>query len=201
MRVSHLNIGLSLAFLASFGLMWASRRDVHQPNLEFMPDMAHARRHDAFEPNPVLPGGQTLQRPPAGTVARGWPVLQHAGTPGDALRAGQELSNPNAEDDEQARARGELVFRTFCVPCHGAGGAGDGLAAQQGVPPPPSLLAEHAVSMRDGQMFHVLTFGQANMASYASQVSREDRWRVIRYIRWLQTAAPGQATAATEPPR
>lgn len=199
MRSRHLNALLGIAFLASFALMWVSRRDVHLPNLEFMPDMNHARRYDAFEPNPVLPGGQTLQRPPAGTVARGWPVIQYAGTPGDALRAGQGLTSPIADDDERARARGEHVFRNFCVPCHGAGGTGDGLAARQGVPPPPSLLAEHAVSMRNGQMFHVLTYGQANMASYASQVSREDRWRVIRYIRWLQTTA--SQAAATEPGR
>lgn len=35
-------------------------------------------------------------------------------------------------------------------------------------------------------MFHVLTYGQANMPSYASQVDREDRWRVIEYVRQLQ---------------
>ena len=45
--------------------------------------------------------------------------------------------------------------------------------------------------MPDGQMFHVLTFGQGNMAAYAAQVERDDRWRVIAYIRQLQ----GQAAA------
>jgi mono/diheme cytochrome c family protein len=60
---------------------------------------------------------------------------------------------------------------------------------KQGVPPPPSLLAERALRMADGQMYHIITFGQGNMAAYASQVEREDRWRVINYVRELQKEA------------
>lgn len=197
MPVGRLNALLAAAFLASFGLMWASRRDVHQPNLEIFPEMAHAPRYAAFAPNPVLPHGMTLQVPPTGTIPRGLLPLHYAATPEGAARAGAELESPLAADDAEALARGEQVYRNFCVPCHGAGGRGDGLAAQRGVPPPPSFLAEHAVAMKDGQLFHVLTYGQANMASYASQISREDRWRVILYVRSLQASAA--AEAATPP--
>jgi mono/diheme cytochrome c family protein len=53
--------------------------------------------------------------------------------------------------------------------------------------------------MKDGQIFHVLNFGQGNMSSYASQISREDRWKVILYVRSLQTeeARKTAALAAT----
>jgi mono/diheme cytochrome c family protein len=40
--------------------------------------------------------------------------------------------------------------------------------------------------MKDGQMFHVLTYGQGNMPSFAAQLSREDRWNVILHVRMLQ---------------
>jgi mono/diheme cytochrome c family protein len=43
--------------------------------------------------------------------------------------------------------------------------------------------------MRDGQLFHILTFGQNNMPSYASQLSRADRWNAIAYVRLLQARA------------
>ena len=56
----------------------------------------------------------------------------------------------------------------------------------RGVPPPPSLLADKALKMKDGQLFHIVTYGQANMASYAGQVTTEDRWAVILHIRHLQ---------------
>ena len=57
--------------------------------------------------------------------------------------------------------------------------------------------------MKAGQMFHVLTFGQNNMPSYASQLSREDRWNAIAYVRTLQaqvplTPPPTTKTAAAE---
>jgi hypothetical protein len=38
-------------------------------------------------------------------------------------------------------------------------------------------------------MFHILTYGQGNMASYAGQLSVEDRWQVLLRVRELQQAA------------
>jgi mono/diheme cytochrome c family protein len=39
--------------------------------------------------------------------------------------------------------------------------------------------------MKDGQLFHIITFGQGNMPSYAAQVDRDDRWKVVRFVRGL----------------
>lgn len=196
--VTRLNGVLGIAFAASLGLMWASRRDVHQPNLEFFPEMAHAPRYAAFEPNPVFRDGKTLQAPPAGTIARGWLPLHYGASAAEAERAAAELENPFPAGEAVAIARGEQVFASFCVPCHGAGGRGDGPVAARGVPPPPSLVAGRALTLKDGQMFHILTYGQNNMASYASQIAREDRWRVILYVRSLQKRA-ASATLASRP--
>ena len=182
-----LNILLTVVFVGSLGVMWASRRAVPPPNVEFFPDMAHAPRYGAFAPNPTFRDGKTLQAPPPGTIPRGLMPVRYAATPADAERAGEELTNPFAGDDTAALGRGEQVFVTFCVPCHGAGGRGDGPLTQRGVPPPPDFVGGMSTVMKDGQLFHILTFGQNNMASYASQISREDRWRVILYVRSLQT--------------
>ncbi len=35
-------------------------------------------------------------------------------------------------------------------------------------------------------MFHILTYGQGKMASYAAQLSEDERWKVIRHVRSLQ---------------
>jgi hypothetical protein len=63
---------------------------------------------------------------------------------------------------------------------------GDGTIAKRGFPPPPSLLADKAKNIKDGQMFHIMTYGQANMPSLVSQVLPLDRWRVIKYVRSVQ---------------
>jgi mono/diheme cytochrome c family protein len=195
MRARTLNVAQALAFVASFGVMWASRRDVHQPNVEYFPDMAHSPRYDAFEPNPVFADGKTLQAPPPGTIARGLMPVRYEATAADAQRAGRELTSPLAADDAAALARGRQLYETFCVPCHGTGGRGDGPVVKRGVPPPASLVAGRAPTLPDGHLFHILTYGQNNMASYAAQIDREDRWRVILYVRSLQA----RVAAAAQP--
>jgi mono/diheme cytochrome c family protein len=51
------------------------------------------------------------------------------------------------------------------------------------------------LKIRDGQMFHILTYGQNNMPSYAAQIDRQDRWKVIAYVRTLQAAAKPKGTS------
>ena len=95
-----------------------------------------------------------------------------------------------------AKSRGRKVYSTFCLPCHGAVGNGDGPVTMYGFPPPPSLGLEKSLAMSDGQMFHVLTFGQKNMPGYAAQVSADDRWKAILHVRGLQEPARLKAETA-----
>ncbi len=168
------------------------------PNWEFLPNMVRSVPADSFAPTPLLSGGQTLQPPPPGTIPRGLLPLHYAATPEDAVRAGTELTNPYPADDAAALARGAVVYSNHCAVCHGGQGLGDGLVTLRGVAPPPSYFAENALKLTDGQMFHILTYGQKNMASYASQVPREDRWKVILHIRSLQRKAAAQAAQAAK---
>lgn len=184
-----LNAALLILFVILVAFTWTASPDAAKPNFEFLPQMAHSPRYNAYSANPNFRDGKTLQPPVEGTIARGEMPLHYAATPADALRAGDELVSPVSASNAQARTRGEHVFNNFCTPCHGAGALGNGLVTQRGVPPPPSLLAVHAVQMKDGQLFHILTYGQNNMASYASQLSRDDRWNVIAYVRSLQAAS------------
>lgn len=189
-----LNAFLLLALVAVVMAAWLATPDPARPNLEFLPQMAHSPRYNAFSSNPTLAGGTTLQAPEPGTIPRGYMPLHYAATPQDAARAGEELKSPVAPGNNWARQRGASVFAAFCQECHGAGGAGNGPIVQRGFPPPPSLLADHARSLKDGQVFHILTYGQNNMPSYASQLSRQDRWYVTAYLRTLQATATPAAS-------
>ncbi len=189
MRRIILNLALLFALVFSVGVNWLVRGDGSKPNREFLPQMAHSPRYNAYAPNPNFADGKTLQAPPPGSIARGMMPLHYAATPADAKRAGDELQSPITPDDYHPLTRGAVVFKNFCTPCHGAEAKGNGPVAMRGYPPPPSLVAPHAVQMKDGQMFHVLTFGQNNMPSYASQLSRQDRWYVIGYVRSVQALA------------
>jgi mono/diheme cytochrome c family protein len=91
----------------------------------------------------------------------------------------------------RARRRGEFLYTNHCQMCHGPRGKGDGLMMQRGMPASASLLADNSVQMKDGQMFHILTYGQRNMSPHVAQLSREDRWKVILHVRSLQLKAAG----------
>ena len=110
----------------------------------------------------------SLRAPAPGTIARPPRLVRHA--------------------DESARAA--TVFRTFCQPCHGPGGRGDGEVALRGYPPPPSLLGEKTRALSDSQIYEILVRGQKNMPSYASQLDEQDRRLTIRFVRSLQEVKP-----------
>ena len=50
--------------------------------------------------------------------------------------------------------------------------------------------------MKDGQLFHILTYGQGSMAPMAAQLSRDRRWDVINFVRSLQKGVA--STASTD---
>ena len=186
MRPRSLNLLFLISIVIIGALNWIIRRDFSQPNLEFLPEMVRSVPYDSFAPNPNFPDGKTLQLPVPGTIPRGFLPLHYEATPQDAERAGEELQNPYSMQDTEALERGERVYRNFCLPCHGPIGRGDGPVILRGYPAPPPLISNRAIRMKDGQIFHIITYGQRNMSPHATQIAREDRWKVILHIRTLQ---------------
>ena len=181
------NVALSVVLAATIAGHLAIGADPALPNRDYLPEMVYSPAAESFAASPLLPGGRVMQAAPAGTVSRQASLVRYEPTPADAVRAGEELTAPaQAPGDPQ---RGATVYTTFCTPCHGGSGLGDGPVAKRGFPAPPSLLAPRAVGMRDGQVFHVLTYGQMNMPGYAAQISEPDRWRVVAHVRGLQRNA------------
>lgn len=182
------NIVLLVLLVAGALLNWTLSNNPDRLNVEFLPEMVRAVSYESYAQHDRLPNKMTLQAPPEGTIARGQLPLNYQATPKDAERAAVELQNPFQLGDKRWQARGAHVFANFCAVCHGPGGAGDGPVSKRGVPPPASLLADKALKIKDGQMFHIITYGQVNMPAYAAQISREDRWAVILHVRKMQNA-------------
>jgi mono/diheme cytochrome c family protein len=187
--VRAITIALAVALAASIGLNIAARREPQlMTPFEYFPNMVRQARYNAFEANPSFPDGMTLRVPPAGTIPRELPPLAS-----DSSAA--PLENPFPLDDRDALERGKVVFDTFCLPCHGAGGQGDGLVVQHGFPQPPPLTRARTRSMTDAQIFGLISNGTGGMPPYAVQVSREDRWKAIVHLRQLQRQPPPAVSA------
>lgn len=201
--VNRLNLFLLLALMLILVVLILVRVDHSRPNYRIMlgDDMTYSPAYAAYASNRNFASGRTLQDPVAGTLARGEQRFDFQATPPDALRAGEQLTNPfekSADDMQAAADRGAIVFESFCTSCHGGDGNGNGPVAQRGFPPPPSLLTGKSREMKDGQLFHILVHGQNNMPSFAVQLPPSRRWDVINYIRRLQQAAPPLPTSAME---
>lgn len=184
---AKLNWTLAVLFVLSMMANFAVRQDPGVPNIEILPDMAHSVAYASFTPNPVLPGDKTMQPPVPGTLPRGFEPLRFQAGEQEALRAAVELKNPL--DPQKAMRRGAVVYQNFCAPCHGGSLRGDGAVALHGFPAPPNLRGEKSMKLAEGQMFHILTFGQKKMPAHASQLTINDRWSVITYVKSLQNEA------------
>lgn len=159
-------------------------RDVGVRNREWPTQMQYSPAYRSQTANPVLPYQMTEQPPVPGTVPRGFQPFHYAPDQVEADRAGRELTNPFPATPDNL-TRGQYIFANYCAVCHGATGAGDGPIIPK-YPNPPSYQTEKSKSLPDGTMFHVITLGRNNMPSHAAQVSTDDRWKAILYIRKLQ---------------
>lgn len=99
---------------------------------------------------------------------------------------------PNAE----SLAAGAALYAENCVPCHGVTGAGDGPVGRT-LNPPPADLTQHTVPgiHSDGRLYDWITNGFADsvMPAFGDQLSDEQRWHLVNYIRTLATG--GEASA------
>lgn len=137
----------------------------------------------AQQQNPIFADGFGMRTPVAGTVARGYMPYQFKDQPDIA---GAKLINPIPVSKESL-ALGKTKFDIYCSPCHGYNA--DGASRLRGqFPNPPSLHSDKVRTWSDGRIFAVITEGQRIMPSYSSQLSMDERWAVINYIRALQRA-------------
>ncbi|HTS17391.1 MAG TPA: cytochrome c [Verrucomicrobiae bacterium] len=82
--------------------------------------------------------------------------------------------------------RGREQYDIFCSPCHDRVGTGRGMVVQRGFKQPNSFHIDRLRQAPVGYFFDVTTTGFGMMPSYTSQVTPEDRWAIVAYIRALQ---------------
>jgi hypothetical protein len=83
-------------------------------------------------------------------------------------------------------ARGQERFNVYCTPCHSRVGNGDGMIVQRGYRPAGDFHTDRLRSAPLGHFFAVITNGYGAMPDYASQITPQDRWAIVAYIRALQ---------------
>lgn len=99
-------------------------------------------------------------------------------------------------------ARGQQIYQENCVACHGEGGEGDGAdAAGLSVPPPDFTSQEWMAEKTGAQLFQAISGGlPPDMPAYADQLTEEDRWDLVAYLRSLTFSTESVALGPTSRP-
>lgn len=181
---------LIVAALAGGSFLAACSTDHRKPGKHYMPDMVDSRAYEFY--NKTVAN----MKPVEGTVKRG-ELLPYTLKAEDTAQANL-VKNPlsiTATDLEE----GKRLFNIYCAVCHGAKLDGNGPLYKDGNGPypaaPPSFISGKLTSYSEGRIFHVATYGYNVMGSYASQLDREQRWKVVAYIKNVQNG--GKTPAAT----
>ncbi|MBY0482531.1 MAG: c-type cytochrome [Chitinophagaceae bacterium] len=95
-----------------------------------------------------------------------------------------QLKNPLAQD-AAAPKEGKKLYITYCAPCHGNSGKGDGIASAAVNPKPADHTSVAVQSETDGALFWKMTEGRGPMISYKQLLTETQRWQLISFIRTL----------------
>jgi mono/diheme cytochrome c family protein len=169
-----------------------------KPRIHFIQNMDNQPKYVSQEANALFLDGRAMRPRVEGTIARngmGDDTHLFMGVVNDDWATAYPST---ITVDHDLLLRGQGRFNIYCSPCHGAGGFGDGLVhhrasqlVETGVNGTswvaPKNLHEEAIKEQSvGQLFNTITNGIRTMAAYGSQISTEDRWAIVAYMKALQ---------------
>ena len=212
------------------------------------PELTYIDTNGETQKRPMFSNLRAMQKPIAGTIARGGLELDselyqgiQAGSSVTATVRKNAFASLNAQDEAAPETppepnwvttfpdqitvdldllkRGQNRFEIYCAPCHGYSGNGDGLVNQRALALAGSGAAAWtaAKSLHDpevkknpvGRIFDTISNGRSSMGPYKGQISAEDRWAIVAYVKALQgtgiqppspvAAAGAKEDAAAEP--
>ena len=195
-----MNKFLAITFLTAVVVLTSCSDVKRKPGSIYMPDMAYSRAYESYADHSNLTekGINYTAMPVAGTMPRGAEMPFHIekDAPGDTTNyyASRAVKNPIDSLSKTDNDEAERLYLINCGICHGKNLDGNGPLWKNGDGPYPSapknLIADPIVSvMPEGQMFYSVTYGKNLMGAYASQLSRKQRWMVMKYVKNKQLAA------------
>jgi mono/diheme cytochrome c family protein len=104
-----------------------------------------------------------------------------------------ELRHPTNPGTLRSIARGQELYRVYCIVCHGERGMGDGRVSHAGPEQGPfgevwSVTTASAKS--DGYIYNVIRVGNGGRLGYRmpsyKRIPDMDRWHLVDYVRHLQ---------------
>src|SRR5579862_6016049 len=104
----------------------------------------------------------------------------------------KKLKNPVAPTPDGI-ATASAIYKDKCANCHGDKGVGDGPEATMYDPQPANLADAHMMAgMTDGEIYWKITEGRKPMPSFKKDLTDEQRWQVVNFLRTLSAKPAGK---------
>ena len=160
----------------------------NQKGYEFMPNMYRSPSLETYGEN--VSWGTTARMPVEGTIPIGYVPFEYDGTLEGYLSAGRELKNPISFTDDNMQ-EGKELYGMFCKHCHGTNGDGKGTVKHAVYSAIPAYNDNKMIrrtggtmnELKEGHIYHTITYGLNAMGPHASQISSEERWKIVHYIK------------------
>ena len=215
LRSFFIAFGLFLVLLAAVA-GFRGQKGTKTP-IEIFPDMDHQPKVKAQVPSAFFADGRGDRVPVPGTVPLGYAMPQSKDDPfpdegkyyGVRFSAGPDYFDTGRFGDRWGTGipmpvtpalmqRGKERYTIYCAVCHGASGAGNGVASQYGMVAIANYHQDRLRNMADGEIFNTITHGKLTMLGYGPNIPVQDRWAIVAYVRALQLAQ--HATLDDVPP-
>jgi mono/diheme cytochrome c family protein len=192
----------ALCVAATVGMLGFRGSHFRKPPLYIFPDMEFQLKLRPQTPNAFFPSGLSSQMPVAGTIPRGAPIQTATGKvypfEDATVNTGRIAGSTNFVEvnplpiTAALLKRGQQRYTINCSPCHGQLGDGNGITKKIGaMAVVGNLHDKRMVDMPDGELFFVITNGRNLMGAYGPNITVEDRWAVVAYLRALQLSQLG----------
>lgn len=184
---------LSAAVATTAIMLGSCAAEGDDPGYEFMPNMYRSPSYETYAGNALFADSLSARKPVEGTIPRGFVPYEIPNTEEGYQEAYAGLKNP-IEATEEVMKEGKELYTIFCTHCHGDKGDGQGILVERdkfaGIP----SYADPGRTINEGTTFHVITYGKGVMGSHASQISTEERWKIVHHVMSLQKALMPEGT-------
>ncbi|MDF2159192.1 cytochrome c [Algoriphagus sp. CAU 1675] len=196
---------LSILGIAAFGVaLLGCRAGGENQGLEYSPQMYHSvayepltqitdetqgdwlsNREDGkgefYNSNIYNPHNMNMREPVANTVPRNKNGYLPYRLKAFELEEAALVENP-IELSDAVLEEGAVLFQQYCSTCHGKNGEGDGKAGEVigGV---ANLKGGAYLTLPEGHIFHVISKGKGRMGAHGSQITPENRWKIVHYVK------------------
>lgn len=128
--------------------------------------------------------------PVEGTVPIEGASYQYTKDNESRVQAGIRLKNP-LRLDSLILSLGKSNYNIYCSLCHGENADGNGFLYTSGkyATAPRSLLTNRVQLAPDGEVYHVITVGYNLMMAHGAQLTPEERWQIVHYVKSFPDSA------------